>query len=148
MPRLPRNKLPSYRLHKARGLAVVTLGGKDFYLGAYGSKVSRLEYDRIVSEWISNGRNFATAVADNEHQITVTEVIAAYWGHAQAYYVKDNRPTSEQWWIRLAMRPLRRLYGTIPASGFGPLALKTVRQAMIEQGAWLVMIFLLLIRTT
>jgi integrase len=37
--------------------------------------------------------------------------------------------------VRLALRPLRRLYGSTNASAFGPLALKTVRQAMIEGGS-------------
>ena len=36
MPKLKR-KLPSYRLHKASGQAVVTLSGRDDYLGPYGS---------------------------------------------------------------------------------------------------------------
>jgi hypothetical protein len=31
-------KVPSLRHHKARGLAVVTLGGKDFYCGKFGSR--------------------------------------------------------------------------------------------------------------
>ena len=30
-----RRKVPSYRKHKATGLAVVTLSGNDFYLGPY-----------------------------------------------------------------------------------------------------------------
>ena len=34
MPRL-KNKVPSYRLHKATGQAVVTLNGRDIYLGVY-----------------------------------------------------------------------------------------------------------------
>ena len=43
--------LPSYRHHKASGQALVTLQGRDFYLGAYGSKVSRLQYGRLISDW-------------------------------------------------------------------------------------------------
>ena len=50
------------------------------------------------------------------------------------YYVKDGRPTSEQDNIRQALRFLRRLYGHTPARDFGPLALKAVRQSMIEAG--------------
>ncbi len=33
MPRLT-HKLPSYRLHRASGQAVITLTGRDYYLGA------------------------------------------------------------------------------------------------------------------
>ena len=49
-------KVPSLRHHKARGLAVVTLGGKDFYCGKFGSPESRREYDRLVGEWLAAGR--------------------------------------------------------------------------------------------
>ena len=34
---------PSYRLHKARNCAVVTLGGRNYYLGPYGSPESRAD---------------------------------------------------------------------------------------------------------
>ena len=35
---------PSYRLHRPTNKAVVTLNGRDFYLGPYGSPESRAEY--------------------------------------------------------------------------------------------------------
>ncbi len=37
-------KVPSYRLHRAKGLAVVTIRGHDIYLGKYGSPESHAEY--------------------------------------------------------------------------------------------------------
>ncbi len=49
-------RTPSYRLHKPTGSAVVTLDGRDVYLGKYGTPVSRAEYDRILAEWLVNGR--------------------------------------------------------------------------------------------
>ena len=134
MPKLAVDKLPADRQHKARGLAVVTLNGKDIYLGPYGTSASKAEYDRVISEWIANGRRLLEPRDDLKPDLTITELIAAYWRHAQSYYVKDGSPTSEQVWIKLAMRPLRRLYGSTPASSFGPLALKAVRQAMIDHG--------------
>jgi hypothetical protein len=33
-----------------------------------------------------------------------------------------------------AISPLKELYGTTPAADFGPLALKVVRQKMIDAG--------------
>jgi len=35
-----KNGIPSYRLHKARNCAVVTIDGKNFYLGPYDSPES------------------------------------------------------------------------------------------------------------
>ncbi|MFO0957083.1 MAG: site-specific integrase [Isosphaeraceae bacterium] len=61
-------------------------------------------------------------------------MVLAYLRHCDAYYVKNGKPTSEPVNIRLAMRPLRQLYGQKPAREFGPVALKAVRQAMIDSG--------------
>jgi hypothetical protein len=37
MPKLSPNQVPAYRLHKESDQAIVTLGGRDFLLGAHGS---------------------------------------------------------------------------------------------------------------
>ena len=56
MPRLV-NAVPRYRKHRRSGQAVVTIRGRDHYLGPYGTKASRLEYDRLVpSGWLVGGR--------------------------------------------------------------------------------------------
>ena len=41
---------PKYCKHKASGQAVVSLNGKDHYLGPHGTAVSKREYDRLVGE--------------------------------------------------------------------------------------------------
>ncbi len=49
-------RIPSYRRHKPTGKAVVTIGGRDIYLGRYNSAESRQEYNRLIAEWTaSNG---------------------------------------------------------------------------------------------
>jgi integrase len=145
MPR--RLATPAYRLHRPTGQAVVSFNRRDFYLGKFGTPESRAEYDRLVAEWLSNGRRLtpkATEPADDSKParstkpapvFTIHELVAAYWKqHVTTYYVKDGRPTSEQDNIRQALRFVIRLYGHIAAKDFGPIALKTVRQAMIEAG--------------
>ncbi len=47
----PRKLIPNYRRHTT-GQAVVTIDGKDFYLGPYGTAASKAAYDRIIGEWI------------------------------------------------------------------------------------------------
>ena len=37
-------RVPKYAHHKARGLAVVTINGRDVYLGKYGSAASHEAY--------------------------------------------------------------------------------------------------------
>jgi len=132
MPRIARasRALPKYRRHRASGQAVVTIGGKDFYLGPHGTKVSKAEYDRLIAEWLAAGRR-SLEVADES--LTVDEVLAAYWRYAKGYYRKNGEPTKELDNIRYALRPLQELYGHTPARKLGPKALQTIRQGMIDR---------------
>lgn len=136
--RTPRT--PSYRLHKPTGQAVVTIRGRDLYLGKFGSPESKAEYDRLVAEWLANGRAFAPRPRSDPggspapSDLTVSELVLAYFRFAEGYYRKNGRPTSEVVNIKGSLRPLRRLYGHTRARDFGPLALKVVRQSMIDAG--------------
>lgn len=53
MPRRPR-RIPSYRLHKFSGLAVVTIDGHDHYLGLHDTPESKQKYARLIQEWTAN----------------------------------------------------------------------------------------------
>ena len=46
-------RVPKYRLHKARNVAVVTIDGKDHYLGEYNSTASRQRYHRLLLDKLS-----------------------------------------------------------------------------------------------
>ncbi len=48
-------RIPSYRLHKSSGQAIVTLDGRDIYLGDHESDESREKYNRLIAEWIAGG---------------------------------------------------------------------------------------------
>lgn len=127
MPRT--TKPPSYRKHKPTGQAVVTIDGKDYYLGKHATAASRKSYDALIGEWMTGGRRLLSR--DGSH-VTVTELIASYWKFARGYYRKGGHSTDELAGIKYAMRPLKRLYGQLAATEFGPLKLKTVRQAFID----------------
>jgi integrase len=110
---------------------VVTLSGKDHYLGRWRSAESRAEYDRLISEWLASGRRFPEASVG----LSVSELILHFWRHAEKHYRRpDGTPTSELADYRRTLRPLRERYGQTPANEFGPLALKAVRQGMIDAG--------------
>lgn len=53
---------PSYRPHKPMGQAVVTLGGRDHYLGMFGSPKYRQE-NQPLSEWLTGGQRQAGPAA-------------------------------------------------------------------------------------
>lgn len=123
-------RTPKYRLHRPSGLAVVTIAGKDHYLGPHGSDQSRAEYNRLVGEWLLKGR---PSSKHQSHDSSINELLVHYLNHAKEYYRKpDGRQTKELESIKQSMRPLRETYGHTLARDFGPIALKAVRDRMIE----------------
>lgn len=76
MPLLTR-KLPTYRHQKASGQAIVTLNGPDHYLGPWKSKASRLEYDRLIGEWLAGGKQPLSG-PNGRGDLTIAEVIHAF----------------------------------------------------------------------
>lgn len=125
------SSLPKYR-RRSDGRASVVLGGREHYLGCYGSPESRHEYDRLVSEYLARGRVAINALDGGP---TLDEALLAYWRFAEKHYAQpDGKPGSEVYVIRSAFRPVRSLYGAKPAAAFGPLALKVVREKFVEAG--------------
>jgi integrase len=140
-------RFPKYRLHRNSGQGIVTLNGRDHYLGLYGSDESKASYDRLIAQWLSQGRqthspappvtskspkSLVPQSAQLETGPTVNQVIHGFWQHAKIHYRKpDGTPARELDNFRPALRPLRRLYGPSPAGKFGPMSLKALREHMI-----------------
>jgi integrase len=140
MPTDPAPRLPKYHHYKPKGLAVVRIDGRDIYLGKYGSPESREKYLRIISEWNLSGAvpgpEMAPTPSDPAHTpLTVSELILMFWKQGETYYRRaDGTPTGELDNYRLALRPLKALFGGTTARDFGPMSLKLVRQSMIDSG--------------
>ncbi len=139
MPR-QRSQPPSLRRHKPSGLGVVTLNGHDQYLGPWPESLKKpppavqAAYDRLIAEWLANGRQLpGEADADPAAGPTVSAVIDSFWKHAEQHYRRpDGTTTNELSDYRYSLRPLRHLYGSLPAAEFSPLKLKAVRQLMVD----------------
>ena len=76
--------------------------------------------------WQANGRQLPVA----DSGLTISTLIAMYYRHCQGYYGKGGETVV----VRAALKPLRELYGSTLAQNFGPLALQSVRDQMIERG--------------
>ncbi len=126
-------KLPSYRLHKTSGRAVVTIDGRDCYLGQFGSEESRRRYGELIAKHSAGVTVDPFKSAPGQPGLTINELCLAFLRHAERHYVKNGEVTDEVQCFKCAIKPLVNLYGSTTASEFGPLALKTVRQAMIEK---------------
>jgi hypothetical protein len=51
MSRLRKGAVPTYRLHKARNCAVVTIDGHDHYLGPFGTPSSKQRHAGLIRAW-------------------------------------------------------------------------------------------------
>ena len=131
-------KVPKYRHHKGSGQAFVQVKGHRSYLGKYASEQSQERYRRFVAELMAAAQSAGTPARPEDappgEGLTVVELVAAYWRFAKGYYVKDGRPTGWTAHIRLVLRLLKNHYGTLWVAEFGPLALKALRQKLVEAG--------------
>ena len=102
MPKTSTLRVPSYRRHKPTGHAVVTINGQDIYLVRWNTAASRAEYERLIAEFLANGRRLQSD-ADG----TVVEVLNGYRKFAENYYRKDGRVANEYGGIKDALKLVR-----------------------------------------
>ncbi len=129
-------RVPSYRLHRPSGQAVVTVRTtagerRDVYLGEYGSSESKAEYARVIAEQAVG----ASAPPSGGHagELTVDQVIEKFWVFADKHYRRlDGTPTNQLVEYKYTLKPLHAVYGHALAKNFGPLGLKAIRQKMVE----------------
>ena len=125
-------KIPKLCLHKASGRAVVCIDGKDHYCGKFNSPEAWEFYTRLISEWMHR-KKFAPSQSkeippsDDFNTLTIDELILRYFTFSEKYYANSLGELDK---IRLALKPLRALYGKKLVREFGPKALKHVRETM------------------
>ncbi len=122
-------RLPSYRKHSS-GQARVSLNGRDYLLGTYGTKESKHKYNRLVAEWLASNQSKSFGVPVEE--LLIVELLAAYTKYAKKYY--GDGPESEYHRIKPAVAAMRSLYGTEPAASYGPLQYKATREHIARTG--------------
>lgn len=98
--RAPTVRVPKLRLHKPSGQDVVTIKGRDFYPGPYGSEACLAEYKRLIAELLTCGRWVdSPSRSSGTSDLTLNELILPYVGHADVYYRKNGQPTTEPAYI-------------------------------------------------
>lgn len=123
---------PSYRLHKATGQAFIELAGRRFYLGKYGSKASREEYERRLAEYLANGRNLPPS--RTKSGISCQELAVHFLEWAEGYYVKNGKLTTTFGHCKNALSLLTKHYGNESVDDFRPLSLVFLQEKWITQG--------------
>ena len=113
MPKLT-SALPKLRKHSNGKQAIVTLSGTTHYLGLHGSKASFLEYDRLIAQWLSAGRQPLNR--QKNYTLSIVELAAAYKKHAKEYYRKNGKISAEYDCTVAALRVMCELYSRSPVN--------------------------------
>jgi integrase len=124
-----RSQVPSLRLHRPSGQAVATIGGRDRYFGQWGPNKGRpapeasAAYDQAISRWLAEGR--PASWSTDSAGISIAELMLEYVRYADARYRRpDGTCTGHINNVKLALRPLRRLYARMQANEFNCLMLR------------------------
>lgn len=135
-------RIPKYRRHKASGRAVLQYkpfwGEQRFYLpGAFNSTESLDAYEqwrtKIVEDIRKRTAETKSAAPRRPHgRSTVNELLYAFLDYSETHHGADGK--KEHRHLCAAARPLKSAHGQTHLCDFGPLALKHVRQAMIDLG--------------
>ncbi len=144
---------PGYRSRRGYEQALVTLTDsrtkkrRDYWLGPFGSPQSRELYHLLIAQWealdrrlpdqlyaqqriamqIRSTRRAHGGESTLEADETISDLIGAYWRWTRTYY-----SSSERTLIKGALRIVRKLFGSTPASEFGPNRLRLVRDDMVR----------------
>jgi integrase len=118
-------RVPRYRKHQS-GQAVVTLNGKDHYLGLYDSPESREKYRRLTSAYVAEkGR----AAEPGKHSL--------FLSHAIDYFTQRQLPRiarKEAYHYSNALDHVGELFGRTLLSEFGPVRYKKLQERFIDTG--------------
>jgi integrase len=102
-------------------------------LGKHKSKASRDEYERVIAEFLANGKKLPPTRGKGEG-IAIEELAIRFLEHAESYYQKNGEQTSTLYLCKLALSPLVQHYGSRSVYDFGPLSLVFLRDQWVKAG--------------
>lgn len=133
-------RLPSLRLHRPSGQAVVRLVNRDgqrrdYYLGKHGSRESQERYQQLLARWIDGDRTLpSTTETDGRTSVrTLQELTQAYLDWARTYYLQsDGKPSGEVANLERACHLLNLHSGARSPREFSPNRFRAFRDGLIE----------------
>ena len=130
MPR-KRNVVPKYLFHIS-GQARVSIAGRDFYLGKYGTPESLARYHSLLATYAETGTlPDEMPVHQAETAVTVLNLIAEF-RHRVLPRFESNLGTKYR--LRRVFAVLEERFGSEPVDSFGPRKLEILRDELLSTG--------------
>lgn len=137
---MPRKlRFPPYpsRPHRGSGQARITIteatGRRDVWLGPHGSDESWDRYREELARWQTARAGGSVPPPAAGQVLTVEQLIYRWLVHAKAECSERGREYAQH---KLAIAPLKRLFGSLPVGGFTAPRLEELRTAMVS-GSWM-----------
>lgn len=120
--------IPTLRHHKASGQGVVTLAGRDIYLGKYGSEQAKTKYADLVAQHIAQ-RGVPRGV-----RLTVAQLCAAYIANRRLQFAGSKHGPKELHLVTRSVGFAATQGGDLLVDTFGPRTLKQCIASMSAAG--------------
>jgi integrase len=122
---------PAYRPHKPTGQARVTIGGKTYYLGKYGTPESKQKYRQTLADkWMQTDATPRVSKPENAAEVTVRKLAIEFGKFAKRKY-----GDSHEWrQIQSVLKVIRETYGYLPVAEFCPIRFENYRLSLVDQG--------------
>ena len=124
----PKGYIPKHCHHKGTGQGYVRFDGKPFYTGKWGTPASEVEYDRLIREFLRNGR-----VLPPQHDgdsYLIEDLVSDYWTQFKAEHPGPGAADP----MKFALAPLLEDYGKIDAFALSPINLLDLREELVCRG--------------
>jgi integrase len=136
---MPRRSVSPPRLCRhPNGQACVYVRGRARYLGRADTPEADRRYREFVVAWAAGRVDQAVAPSSApapDRVVTVAMAAIKFYEWAKARYRHpDGSPTGEAETLRLAIRPLRRMFGSLPLEMLGPMRLRQLRGELVRSG--------------
>lgn len=113
-----RRRIPKLGKHSS-GQARVTIDGKVYYCGRWGSVEAQHRYAELLRQWKeADGRPLQTAPDATQATLRVDDLFAAFLDYVDqtGRYRKDGKPTSQRGMFDLIRRQISNFAGSFPVS--------------------------------
>jgi integrase len=117
-------RIPSYRLHKPTNQAVVTIRGRDVYLGKFGTPESKQRYKDEIAKMLDSKAD--VPIAKKGSRLTVSEAVRLFDSQTNQLNYRDKNHFAK------AFEPLLDRWGEEPIASFGTARYDDLRQIYVS----------------
>ncbi len=127
--------LPKLCHHRRSGRAYATdpATRREVYFGFWGTPEAQAAYDRWLAVLLARRAEVPSGTPPGA-RVGMARLLSDYMTHAEGYYVKHGKPTSEVYNLRSVAALVNDLYGTSDAAAFGPAGFRAVRDQLVKAG--------------